>query len=706
MNSMVLGGNDEQCSSFRFEYEFRINKLKLDFIHLQQAGADSDTLGERYRSELRNIRQFVRVRFDYMDAHACSSLHCVPTKPLDASERVVHRIWMGGALPVLAWDAIAQWGLALEEVERVNGVDYLSILWVWDELQLANDPLFKPTGGPGKYCVGQYQSGGQTLHINSLRALAWDLAPDTYAAIDRLHAQRYFATLSDYFRFLILIEFGGVYMDVDTIPYRPATIFLSKPEVPDFDHVRAGKDGGGRQTWRASWMNLFLDETGMIIARKRNAALGDILAYLNGLYATLPRQIPEQCPQLASALFDAFYGEWEKHLGTTSISQDALYREHCVMYCEDREDVTGGIRGMRLLADIITNTTIPLSAAEQRSYEDCVAALERIHWTLDRPLDLPSLVDVFTIAESPRMAYAAQLRADIEHFHYYSVLSEDARLDRVNALFCRYLIAANGAKIAGGQFWHPVCGQHAGTWIPQPAVRGIQIPRPAGQAVPAHNAALLSNDPLGIIPGRMLGEDEKTRIAKLLFATSYLEYCSAGNKLNLEFVELQKRQNIEPYLDYVHGLHDREGEFVGFFTAATLDDFNSCLAVSYYRDEMKPLDSAYDAFVEDHACDGDYFVSSLALEDGQRGKGLFSQMFREIEQAAQRRGCGRITLTVWGKSEAFPIYLKKGFRVAGRFDYAFNIFYDTLYFLQYDLNAAGPAARAQAARPTMLSPLA
>ena len=197
-------------------------------------------------------------------------------------------------------------------------------------------------------------------------------------------------------------------------------------------------------------------------------------------------------------------------------------------------------------------------------------------------------------------------------------------------------------------------------------------------------AGLLSHAPLKLVAGELLGEETKNRMAKLLFATSYLEYCSFGNKLNLQFVELQRRQNIDPYLAHIHGLHDEDGRFIGFFTAATMAEFQACAAVSYYRDDMKALDDAYDAFVLAHARADDCFVSSLAIDEKYRGQGLFRQMFHEIRDLAGRKGCARITLTVWEKSEALQVYLHKGFRSVGTFDYAYSLFYDRLHFLVYE----------------------
>jgi hypothetical protein len=73
-----------------------------------------------------------------------------------------------------------------------------------------------------------------------------------------------------------MCEYGGIYMDVDTIAHNPATIFLMKPEVPDYFHRRRGDGGGAGKSHHVSWMNLFLDETGMIIAKKNDPALREV----------------------------------------------------------------------------------------------------------------------------------------------------------------------------------------------------------------------------------------------------------------------------------------------------------------------------------------------------------------------------------------------------------------------------------------------
>ena len=671
-----LASKHDQATIFNLEYEFRINKLKLDFLKLadaRHADPGRAALAEEHQAGIAALRGFIAANFTHFNAASCSSLSAIPTRALGDDERYLHRIWMGGPLPAIASDAIGQWGAALDEVQHNGGAPYVSILWVWDAAQLRSDARFSPTGGAGRYTIGRYAIGGTALHINSLRALALDFAPARFDILDTLHTQRYFATLSDYFRILIMCEYGGIYMDVDTIPHNPATIFLMKPEVPDYFQHHDGDVPGRRHV---SWMNLFLDETGMLIARKNDGALRLIQRNVNHAYAAIAGQIPRSCPQFEGQLFGQFYAEWKRHLGCTVLSHDEFYRRYCVLYDGAKEAVAGGIRGMRLLDDIITGVHLPLGVEERRAYVRCIARLDDIDWQLDDPLNLVNIVDVFDIEEVPRMAYAAQLRSDIEHFHYYSVLSDDPQLDRVNDVFCRYLLAHRSRHIAAGNFWRPTVGRHASRL---PAASAA-VPEDDGQA------GLLSHAPLRLVPGSVLGDEAKNRMAKLLFATSYLEYCSFGNKLNLQFVELQRRQNIDPYLAHIHGLHDEDDRFIGFFTAATMAEFQACGAESYYRDDMKALDEAYDAFVLAHARADDCFVSSLAIDEKYRGQGLFRQMFHEIRDLASRKGCARITLTVWEKSEALQVYLHKGFRSVGTFDYAYSLFYDRLHFLVYEGN--------------------
>lgn len=398
----------------------------------------------------------------------------------------------------------------------------------------------------------------------------------------------------------------------------------------------------------------------MIISRKGDMALCRMLAGLDQIYAGESSEVPERNPIYERKLFDPFYQLWSRHIERTFLSHDRFCQMHGVLYDATPQAVTCGIRGMRLLEDVITNERLPLSQEEEQSYQQCVSRLENLDWQLEQPLDLARYAEIFTVDEVPRMAYPAQIRSDIDHYHYYSVLSHDQRLDRVNQLFGEYLIADNRRQIAAGNYWRSAQGE--------------------GEAVPPEPRGSLH-----FMAGRQVGEADKTRMAKLIFSTSYLEYCSVGNRAGLDLVSLQQAQNIEPYLDLITVAYDRRGEFIGFFNAATVSELYAIDADYLYRDEMKPLDEAYDSFVQSHCVADDYFVCSLAIESQFRGLGYFNQMFALIQLQADQRQAKNIALCVWQSSDACKMYLNKGFRIRGVFDQAKAMFFDRLLFLEYAL---------------------
>lgn len=205
-------------------------------------------------------------------------------------------------------------------------------------------------------------------------------------------------------------------------------------------------------------------------------------------------------------------------------------------------------------------------------------------------------------------------------------------------------------------------------------------------------AAAAPEAPVAFIPGAGLDAAARDRMAELLFSTSYLEYCSAANKLRLPLRDLQRLQNIEPYISHVRAMVERGGgdergdsSFAGFFTAATVREFAAVHAVSHYREEVKAMDAAYDAFIAWNARDEDFFVGSLAIEGRYQGRGWFGHMLAEIERLARSHASPRIVLTVWESSAAMPIYLRRGFTVCDSFSYAYELFFDRLHFLEYQL---------------------
>lgn len=185
---------------------------------------------------------------------------------------------------------------------------------------------------------------------------------------------------------------------------------------------------------------------------------------------------------------------------------------------------------------------------------------------------------------------------------------------------------------------------------------------------------------LAFIPGRDVADEDLDRMAGLLFSTSYLEYCSVANTLGLPLRTLQRRQNVEPYLRHIRALYDGD-RFVGFFNAATIADYAAVGAQSYYREEVREMDAAYDEFVGGHARADDLFVASLALEPAVRGRGLSNVLLAEIGRLARARRCPRIVLTVWDSSPALALYRRRGFTPCGSFGYAYPLFYERLHVL-------------------------
>ena len=197
-------------------------------------------------------------------------------------------------------------------------------------------------------------------------------------------------------------------------------------------------------------------------------------------------------------------------------------------------------------------------------------------------------------------------------------------------------------------------------------------------------STLAKADELKLVDGELLNERQKNRMAELLFATSYLEYCSYANKLNLPFNKLQRIQNIDQYIKFTHGLFDQENRFVGFFSAGTIEKFLSHPSVSYYRDEMKSMDDAYEEFLLKNSHPSDYFVCSMAIEDKFKGKGFFDQAVHKMKKFAAQQGSQRIVFVTWGKGDLYKIATAKKsvFTVLDTFDYAYNIFFDSLYFIE------------------------
>lgn len=417
-------------------------------------------------------------------------------------------------------------------------------------------------------------------------------------------------------------------------------------------------------------MNLFLDETGLIIAKKNDPALTLLREQLISNYSDLPTDIPDYNKQVELEIFDGFYSAWKQHFNQTFISHERLSKQYSVLFSAETEVMVAGIKGMRLLLDIITNIKIPLSKEEQASYDRCVVALSKLNWTLEHPSQLAEFSDILTINEIPRMAYAPQLRSDMDHYHFYNVLSEDTNLDTVNGLFEQYLINYNKILINQGNYW--LSGlEKAGKTPDNPTTN--------------HGGNLSAYPAVTYTSGEQITDTDKSKMAKLLFETSYLEFCSVKNKLNLNFIDLQKKQNIDPYSDLIHGVYEHN-TLVGFIISGNKDAYESVESRSYYRDEMAELDKKYETFFNKHLTADTYFASCLAITEKHRGKSIPYQVFEKIKVLAAQSQCRRIILTVYENNRAIKLYKKNGFNIIDTFDDCYEYFFDRVKLLEYSLD--------------------
>jgi hypothetical protein len=467
--------------SFNKDYESSLAQIKARFVARQQsayladagvAGAESlhrrvAQLRQQHDDDVADLRGFVRKHFALFDARAVSSLVSFPSQSLTTEESVLHRIWIGGPPPPGVREAIRQWSVALAMTERSVGRRYRSVLWAWDDAQFTGDLRFERRAGGAPYVIGRYCLGEHPqeamVDVGSLATLLHDFAAAHADLIGELYAKGYYVNLSDIARQLVLKVFGGVYMDADTIPWRTATIFLARPEVPDYLGTAADR-AAGRSRPHVSWLNAFEDENGFLVSKKDNSALDQIIVetglMLAGLRGTVPprdRRSPAAA-EFAGRLHGATYGAWRSHLGRSLLAYDEVARSHCVLQSNAPERRPIGLHGMRLVVDWLTQQPVPLGPQEQASYARCVTALARAGWQLETPEMLEDVARLCHADEVPRLAYAPQLRTQAGNLHYYSFLSRDENLDRVNALFGAWMIAKNAERVRDPDWWVRVQG--------------------------------------------------------------------------------------------------------------------------------------------------------------------------------------------------------------------------------------------------------
>lgn len=664
---------------FLSEYEEKINELKDHFRAYKSLERETNLAGSgkflhhtnyefrknAYVTALEDLQRFVHVHRELFDATKVSSLLGCPSKELNPEERIFHRIWVGGRIPEDTKESIRQWEDCLAYLNREAAINYRSYLWVWNREQVITDPSFEAIQDNTSDILGYYNLGNARLIVRSIQAMSRQNAIVDLEMMEELVKKRFYNYLSDYYRDVLLYLFGGIYMDIDTIPHRYASIYLAKPEVPDFHEYRKANSMGGEIEANISWVNIWKFEGGVQIAKRNNPAVKAIVEEMNRRLKAISRPLKGMAHDLSDKdlqtslmLYRATYEVWAADLGVSFMPLDKICRNNSVFLIRKTERVILGLDGFRLEYDPTTKSSMPLNPEEKWHRERTLSALKELNWNLPDPLGLADHSRILYADETPRLGYNLQLRAKNPKFNFYAFATDDKDLHRVNDMFGRYLLYSNRERIAKSHFW-------------------IEIKA----AVPPESVVCL-------VEGKDLSEAQKDRLAFLLLETSYLEYCSVGNKANLHKIPLQRKQNIDQNIDFCKAMLDGSGKLLGFYIGGRFDELLKVEFKSYYRDEVKPLDDAYDRFVATRVRADDYFLSSTAVEPKCRGQGHFRFMFESMLAEARRTGCKRIVLTVWENSAAVDLYVRMGFRQVDIFQYPFDLFFENLLLMELTLSEA------------------
>ena len=127
--------------------------------------------------------------------------------------KVIHYCWIGGApLPPLAEECIASWKKHMPEWQIMR----------WDESTLSQALSKKPIPSPCPKGKGEETTHGSTPQDEH----SWLVFMPTY--VKQAYEARKFAFVSDYVRLWALEKFGGLYMDVDFMVYRPFDDLMDK----------------------------------------------------------------------------------------------------------------------------------------------------------------------------------------------------------------------------------------------------------------------------------------------------------------------------------------------------------------------------------------------------------------------------------------------------------------------------------------------
>ena len=144
--------------------------------------------------------------------------------------KIIHYCWFGGKpLPELAQRCIASWRKYLPDYE----------IWEWTEEGNSLTPNPSPKGEESRNQKG-------TDNDNDLfdRRMTFDVNIIPYTA--EAYRQKKYAFVSDYARFWILYQYGGIYFDTDVEVIRPMGDIISSGNFMGFEMDPDGENTPGK----------------------------------------------------------------------------------------------------------------------------------------------------------------------------------------------------------------------------------------------------------------------------------------------------------------------------------------------------------------------------------------------------------------------------------------------------------------------------
>lgn len=132
--------------------------------------------------------------------------------------KIIHFCWFGGnPLPPLALECIASWRKYLPDYE----------IWMWTE------------------------EGGLTSNLKLDKVMTFDVNSIPYTA--EAYRQKKYAYVSDYCRFAVMYEYGGIYFDTDVEVIRSMDDIIAKGCFMGFEQNPDGENTPGRYAPRYSF---------------------------------------------------------------------------------------------------------------------------------------------------------------------------------------------------------------------------------------------------------------------------------------------------------------------------------------------------------------------------------------------------------------------------------------------------------------------